>query len=349
MQRFPLGPPATTDDVDHRTDRRSEAERTRRRALVRRFVLTFVLVWLADRHVPTSWAEPRIPGTFRSAQALVPAVRHSMFAPATVTATAHSVPASIRTETHRSTIGFNGCTANIIRDDRGRVLGFVGAAHCVKPTSNTMRYVAVSANGIDSPIDRSMILMDTTTDMFYVGLEGHVATDVWHQVRMNFTRSDIEDQPSTTVLVMTGYPWHHNPRREAVTLSLTLGGIVRWPNDPTDTIATFGDWNALQQTCSPGASGAGLYHFIAGVGWVVIAVLASRAEFEGVQTMPYHPDYGLELRSFFEKQLAMTIDADYMCGFAPPSPLPRPASSPSDSVATSTSGRATSTHVAATA
>ncbi|MEP2372688.1 MAG: hypothetical protein ABJ382_21685 [Ilumatobacter sp.] len=286
-------------------------------------MLTFALVWLADRYAPTTWAQRPMAGVLSSAQAVAPAIRHSTNEPPKVSAMADAVPASIRTETHKSAIRFNNCTGNIIRDDHGAVLGFVGAAHCVRTASNSIRNGVAFAGATSSPIDRSAILLDTTTDVFYSGLEGHHAIDVWRQVWTNYTRADIDALPSTTMLAMSGYPSHHNPRGELVTLSLTLGGIVHWPNDPTDTIATFGDWNALEQTCSPGASGSGLYHYVEGAGWVVIAVLASRAEFEGVQTMPYSPEYGLELRSFFEKQLDLTIDAEYMCGFAPPSLPPR--------------------------
>lgn len=271
-------------------------------------------------------------GDLGAAVASAPAVRRSMSEPVSVLAPGRAAPSSIPAEIRRNTVSFNGCTANIVRDDLGAVLGLVGAAHCVRTTSNSMCDGVLFASGTNWPIERSAITIDDTTDVFYSGLLGHHATDVWRQVRTNSAGADIGNLPTTTALAMAGYPSHHNPRGELVLLSLSLGGIVHWPNDLADTIATFGDWNALEQTCSPGASGSGLYLYIEGRGWVIIAVLASRAEFVGVQTMPYGAEYGLELRSFFEQQLGMTIDADYMCGFAPPSPPPGSSSSTFTSV-----------------
>lgn len=247
------------------------------------------------------------------------AIHRAVRGQSSVVAPDATVPVLVRAHIEARTVRFNGCTANLIRDDSNDLLGIAGAAHCVAPHSNVMRDGSSLASGSSQPIERSAIMIDGATDVFYSGLDGHAASDVRSQLMTNYARSGIAnyDQQPTPV-IMTGYPSHNNPRGESVTLALTLGGTVRWPSDPVDTIATFGDWNYLSQSCTPGASGSGLYFHVAGRGYVVVAVLASHAEFRRVQTMPYSDEYGQELRIFFERQLDRAIDADFMCGFAPP-------------------------------
>ncbi len=217
-----------------------------------------------------------------------------------------------------NTVSFNSCTANIVRDDHGAVLGIVGAAHCIGSSFNVMRDGHTFGTGNRLVLDRSQITRDTSTDMFYVGLNGRSAADVRAQLVSNYRRVDMASQTADSVAVMTGYPTFSNPSGEPVTLSLKVAGIVHWPRDPNDTIAAFGNWNSRNQSCSPGASGSGLYHWLDGQGYVIVGVLSSRAEFDRVQTMPYPPAYGLELRQYFESQLDRKIDAEFMCGFAPP-------------------------------
>jgi len=218
----------------------------------------------------------------------------------------------------KNTVSFNTCTGNLVRDDQGAVLGIVGAAHCVRQSSNVVQDGHTFGTGTSVIIDRADIRLDSTTDMFYAGLDGRAAADVHAQLVLNYAQVDLTDRSSNQVAVMTGYPRFSNERNEPVTIPLSLSGIVHWPHDLADTIATFGDWNSENQSCSPGASGSGLYHHIDGHGYVIIGVLSSRAEFEQVQTMTYSADYGLELRRYFETQLGRTIDADFLCGFAPP-------------------------------
>lgn len=243
-----------------------------------------------------------------SADALQPAVRTT--GPAVVPVA--TVAAELAEATRSNTVRFNTCTANLLRDDRGVVLGVVGASHCVLSSNNVMSGVR-SAN-----IARSAISLDPETDVFTVGLDGHRAAEVHDQLERNYQRADVSARRSDVTAAMTGYPTFSNPKGEPVTLQLMLGGIVRWPNSPDDTIATFGNWNDRNQGCTPGASGAGLYVHLDGYGYVIIGVLSSRAEFERVQTMPYPAAYGLELREYFEQQLGRKVQADFLCGFAPP-------------------------------
>ena len=252
------------------------------------------------------------------ADALEPAVR---WPASTVTPGGAMVPPAVATTTEHDTISFNHCAANLVRDDDGELLGLVGAAHCVTAQDNVMYDGATFAGGTSSQIERSAIAIDPVTDVFYSGLDGHGPTDVRTQLVTNDIRADVVHSTPGEVFVMTGYPMHHTSGGESVTLSLSFGGIVHWPNDPVDTIAMFGDRNDRDQSCSSRASGSGLYAHVDGHGDVVIAVLASHAEFERVQTMPYSDEYGHELCTFFEHQLDRPIEFDYLCGFASPTPV----------------------------
>jgi hypothetical protein len=121
-------------------------------------------------------------------------------------------------------------------------------------------------------------------------------------------------------MVMSGYPAYNNSAGAVTTIPLAYGGPIVWPEDRRPAIGTFGNWTDTGRSCSPRASGSGLYALIPGLGYRIIGVLSSHAEFDHVQTMPYREEYGAELRIYFEQQLDRTIDASYLCGFTPPGP-----------------------------
>ncbi len=260
------------------------------------------------------------PASFTSLNDLGTVLRPADRVRAPIVVPSTPIPARLTRETQQTTVSFNGCTGSLVRDDHGSIVGLAGAGHCVRSSSNVMRDGHIFGTGNIVAFDRADIELDSAADLFYVGLNGRNSADVRAQLVHNLERVGITTRQASAAALMTGYPRYNNQRNEPVTLALTVGGIVHWPRDPVGTIATFGNWNSRNQSCSPRASGSGLYLNLDGHGYVIVGVLSSRAEFERVQTMPYGAAYGLELRQFFEQQLSRTIDAEFLCGFAQPTP-----------------------------